>query len=240
MGVGNSPTANPEDAPALLDISPCTSPRKECSCLPVPPSSRLCHAQGDIYMDLARKIPELPPCHTPGLRDRVKHPTLSGLEVSNPPSQLSFHIREAHIVLLSKAGVWCLCLRRFFTSEEERPTPSTFFTASHRSRVSIHMSETSTVDIPWRTEPCRPPLRHSAAAAGFPSLGILPGSPKHLAVLPKPPHLCYGDRKYRWFWEPNCHKGFLCLRIPPHNWVSCSPSSCLPCASPLLSKDGAK
>lgn len=78
------------------------------------------------------------------------------------------------------------------------------------------------------------PSRHSAP--GFPSLGILPPRIPQ-AFQQKPPHQCYG--KYRWFWEPNCHKGFLCFRIPPHSWM-CSPSSPLPRASPLLSRDGAK
>lgn len=59
-----------------------------------------------------------------------------------------------------------------------------------------------------------------------------PGSPKHPAVLQKPPHQCYG--KYRWFWEPNCHKGFLCFRIPPHSWI-CSPL-CQPFAQQRRSK----
>lgn len=109
MGVGKSPTANPEDAPALWDVRPCAPARKECSCLPVPHSCRLCHAQGDIHMHLARQILELPPCHTPGLPDRLKHPTVSGLEIwCLASSRLSFHIRQAHVVLPPKAGVWCL------------------------------------------------------------------------------------------------------------------------------------
>lgn len=36
-------------------------------------------------------------------------------------------------------------------------------------------------------EPCRHPLRRCAADGGFPSLGIRPASPKHSAVLQKPP-----------------------------------------------------
>lgn len=73
MWGGKSPTANPGDSLALLDVSLCTPARKECSCLPVPHSCRLCHAQGDIHIYLARQILELPPCHTPGLPDRVKN-----------------------------------------------------------------------------------------------------------------------------------------------------------------------
>lgn len=36
-------------------------------------------------------------------------------------------------------------------------------------------------------EPCRHPLRHGADDGGFSSLGICPASPKHSAVLQKPP-----------------------------------------------------
>lgn len=97
MGVGKSPSANPEDAPALLDVSP---PRKESSCLPAPPSSRLCHARGDIHVHLARQIPALPPCPTPGLPNRVKHPTVSELEI------------------------WCLAPAQLLTSD--KPTLSSF------------------------------------------------------------------------------------------------------------------
>lgn len=48
----------------------------------------LCHAQGDIHVHLARQILELPLCHTPGLPDRLKHPTVSGLKIWC----LSFHM----------------------------------------------------------------------------------------------------------------------------------------------------
>ena len=81
-----SPTTNPADAPALLDVGLHTPLRKECSCLPVPPSSRLCHAKGDIHIRcanlcLAWQILELPPFHRLGLQDGVKHPTMLGLEI---------------------------------------------------------------------------------------------------------------------------------------------------------------
>lgn len=43
--------------------------------------------------------------------------------------------------------------------------------------------------------------------------------------------------KYRWFWEPDCHKGFLCFNIPPHSWM-CMKSSplCQPFAQQRRSK----
>lgn len=84
MGVGKSPTANPEDAPALWDVRPCSPARKECSCLPVPHSCRLCHAQGDIHMHLARQILELPPCQysRPSRQAQTSHSVRAGDLVS--------------------------------------------------------------------------------------------------------------------------------------------------------------
>lgn len=104
MGVGKSPTANPEDAPALLDISPCTPPRKESSCQ--------CHPAADFAMSR----------ETPG----QANPRASSVSYSRPSRQSqtphrvragdvasctipAFHIRQAHVVLLPKAGVWCFC-----------------------------------------------------------------------------------------------------------------------------------
>lgn len=114
--------------------------------------------QGKIHVHLARHILELPPCHTPGLPDRIKHSTVAGLEIWCPTSQ-SRCLVSALVEILHLGGGKAPSLHLPHCIDPEL-----------QSR-----SETSTVDIPCMAKPCRYPLRHSAA--GFPSLGILPGSP---------------------------------------------------------------
>jgi len=129
---------NSADAPAPLEVSPRIPPRKEHSCLPVRPS-RLCHAKGDTHMrctnlHLTRQILELPPFHTLGLQDGVKHPTVSGLEIWRLVSSwLSVPLFPHQInprCLLPKAAVRHLCLRRALQSlgnrEKHRSTARSF------------------------------------------------------------------------------------------------------------------
>lgn len=221
MGVGKSPPANPEDLQHSWTSA--QQGRSAAACQ--------CHTAADFAM--AGQNP-----HAPG----QENPRASSMSYSRPSrqNQAPHSGRVGDLVSHLPKQMFGVCSREDCSPWRRKgplPPPSSLH---HIDPELQSRSETSTVDIPCMTEPSRHPLRHSAA--GFPSLGILPGCPKQHPQLScrNHPTPAMVTEKHRWFWEPNCHKGFLCFRIPPHNWMCCSPASPLPCASPLLSRDAAK